>query len=581
MIGSPPGANETPGSSESKSRSASTGPAGPAQQVNDQPQTGFAVYRERRPAGLFGRLLITGRHLLGLLFGGAFAFVRQRKAEGTAGTVEIVLLRAGLIFIWPFMNKQVISQPFPVQFRQRLELLGPTYIKLGQILSLREDLLPIAITDELKNLLDRLPAVPFTRFTELIETDLKRPVDSIFLHIEPTPLGSASLAQTHRAMLRTREVVVIKVLKPGVRHMVERDTMLLRLVGRILQWFLARYQPARLINEFCRYTLREVDLRFEAENAETFAANFRDEPDVRFPQVYRQFSNREVLCMEYFQGLKPDPQVIGRLSRSQKEQLIKLGVGATIRMIFRDGFFHADLHPGNLVIFKNGQVGFLDLGMVGRFDSQMRRRMLYYFYALVTGNPANAARYLTSIARAGQNSDVLGFRRAVEELYQRWLRTPSFHQFSLARVILESVALAGRYRIEYPGEIILMVKALVTIEGVGHLVAPGINVREASQGHVRDIIFEQYNLSQILSDSLLLVPELLDLANRSPLALNESLQALEGRLKQTEPDHFKGIRSALLAGFCLIAATILIAFGGPWLVTTALFLAAILFAARS
>ncbi len=553
----------------------------PVQQAQNTPQNGFAVYRERRPAGLVGRFVITTRHLLGLLLGGAFAFVRQKKASREANTLEMLLLRFGLIFFWPFMNKQLIRQPFPVQFRQRLEMLGPTYIKLGQILSLREDLLPKAITDELKNLLDRLPAVPFERFQELIETGLKRPLETMFRWIEPTPLGSASLAQTHRAVLTTREVVVIKTLKPGVRQTVTRDTVLLRMVGRILQLFLARYQPARLINEFCRYTLREVNLHFEAENAETFAANFKDEPEVRFPLVYREFSGRDVLCMEYFRGLKPETNVISKLSRQQKDRLIELGVGATIRMIFRDGFFHADLHPGNLIIFKNRQVGFIDLGMVGRFDSQMRRRMLYYFYALVMGNPASAARYLTSMALVSHNSDVNGFRRTVEELYQRWLRSPNFHDFSLGRIILESVALAGRYRIEYPGEIVLMVKALITIEGVGHMVAPGIDVRVASQGHIQRIIFEQYNLGKILRDSVLLVPELLDLVNRSPLALNESLQTLESQLKQSRPDPFKGVRGSILAGFCLVAGAILLAFGSPWPFWVILFLLAFVFAVKS
>ena len=552
----------------------------PAQQTQNTQQNGFAVYKERRPAGLVGRFVIVISHLLGLVLGGAFAFVRQKKAVGEANTLEMLLLRFGLIFVWPFLNKQLIRQPFPVQFRRRLEMLGSTYIKLGQILSLREDLLPKAITDELKNLLDRLPAVPFERFQELIETGLNRPLGTMFLWIDPIPLGSASLAQTHRAELTTRQVVVIKTLKPGVRQTVTRDTVLLKIVGRILQLFLARYQPARLINEFCRYTLREVDLRFEAENAETFAANFKDEPEVRFPQVYREFSGRDVLCMEYFRGRKPEANVIDKLSRRQKDRLIELGVGATIRMIFRDGFFHADLHPGNLVILRNRQVGFIDLGMVGRFDTQTRRRMLYYFYALVMGNPASAARYLASMALVGQKSDVHGFRRAVEELYQRWLRSPNFHDFSLGRLILESVALAGRYRIEYPGEIVLMVKSLVTIEGVGHMVAPGIDVRTVSQGHIQRIILEQYNLGKMLRDSVLLVPELLDLINRSPLALNESLQTLESQLKQSRPDPLKGMRTSILAGFCLVAGAILVSFGSPWPFWVILFLFAFVFAIK-
>jgi ubiquinone biosynthesis protein len=550
----------------------------PPDDLPDSQSAGFELLQERRPEGLVGRALVTTRHMLGLLFGGAFAYVRQQKAYGQAGTFELVLLRIGLVFVWPFMDKTLIRQPFPVQFRRRLELLGPTYIKLGQILSLREELLPKPLTDELKNLLDRLPAVPYGRFKELIELDLQRPADTIFPWIEPVPLGSASLAQSHRAILTTYEIVVLKVLKPGVRVTVERDLRLLRLAGRVLQLFLARYQPARLINEFSSYTLKEVDLRFEAENAETFAVNFKDEPDVCFPKIYREFSNRDVLCMEYFEGDKPSPSAVAKLSTSQKNKVINLGVGAIIRMIFRDGFFHADLHPANLIIFDDARVGFIDLGMVGRFDSDMQKRLLYYSYSLVVGDAANAARYITSIAFASKESDTDGFRRAAEDLYRRWLRSPNIHNFSMAQVILESVILAGRYRIQYPGEFILMTKALLTLEGVGNMIEPGIDLTTAARGHVQKIVLQQYNPASFVRDSLLLFPELVDLLNRSPLVLSEGLRVIEKSLKQPQSRSLAEIRGPLLAG---VAAAILVAFGGPWPLWVSLFIIAFVLAVKS
>src|SRR5262245_47395786 len=190
---------------------------------------GFELLQEQQTRGIIGRFFETLHHILGLFFGGLAAYIRRRKAQGEGGVLEVLLLRFLFIFIWPFLDKQIASQPFPVQFRRRLELLGPTYNKLGQILSLREDLLPKPVTDELKNLLDRLPVVSFERYQELVEADLKRPLETIFQGIDPTPLGSASLAQTHRARLHTGEDVVIKLLKPGVRKTIERDTTLLRL----------------------------------------------------------------------------------------------------------------------------------------------------------------------------------------------------------------------------------------------------------------------------------------------------------------------------------------------------------------
>jgi len=276
----------------------------------------FEPYQERRPPGLASRFIETSGQIFGLALGGGLDYVRRKKELGEQRSLGILLLRLFLALTWPFLDKRIVRLPFSIQFRLRMEKMGPTYIKLGQILSLREDLLPKTVTDELKRLLDQLPAVSYERFKELIVESLELPVNMMYRWIDPAPLGSASLAQTHRARLVTNEKVVIKVLKPGVRILIERDTRLLRFFGRFLQLFLARYQPARIINEFSDYTLREVDLRFEADNAETFAAYFQDEPKVRFPRIYRKYSSRDVLCMEYFGGIKPDENALKKMANN-------------------------------------------------------------------------------------------------------------------------------------------------------------------------------------------------------------------------------------------------------------------------
>jgi ubiquinone biosynthesis protein len=537
--------------------------------------------QEKRPMGIVGRFFITLQNLWGLFWGNVFDYVRHKKSSGVATTIPLLILRFILIFVRPFMDPKLLQQPFPVQLRLRLEKLGPTYIKLGQILSLREDLLPKPVTDELKHLLDRLPVVSFDRYVELLEKDLQRPLDSIFLWIDPMPLGSASLAQIHRARLISRDNVVLKVLKPGVAITIERDVKLLRFFGRILQILIPRYQPRRLIDEFCRYTLREVDLRNEADNIEVFTANFRDEPDVSFPKVYRQFSSRNLLCMEYFEGVKPDALALEKLTSAERKRVIDLGVGAVIRMIFRDGFFHADLHPANLIIFPDASVGFIDLGMVGRFDRDMQKRMFYYFYSLVVGDAAGAARYLASLTIPGRKSNVDGFRRSLEELYERWLRSPNFYEFSLAQVILRSISLAAEYRIQYPGEIILMIKALVTVEGVGNLLEPGLDVVAVSRKHVQRLLIQQLNPFRIISGSLLVIPELVDTLTRSPLIVNEGLQVLETNLKREPPRRLAGFQGTIFAGFCLLAGVYLLVSGFPWPVWGILILFSFVLAIRA
>ncbi len=549
-------------------------------------ENGFEPYQERRPPGLFRRFFEVSGQLSGLALGGGLDYVRQKKELGEHRTLGILILRFFLALSWPFLDKSIVKLPFSMQFRLRLQKLGPTYIKLGQILSLREDLLPKAITDELKNLLDKLPAVSYERFKELVVESLNLPLNTMYRWIDPIPLGSASLAQTHRARLISNEKVVIKVLKPGVRTLIERDTRLLRFFGRFLQIFLARYQPKRIIDEFSTYTLREVDLRIEADNAETFSAYFKDQPEVRFPKIYRKYSSRDVLCMEFFNGIKPDETALKKLTVEQRRQGIDLGIGAIVRMIYRDGFFHADLHPANLMVFKKRgskeiSIGFIDLGMVGRFNRDMRKRMFYYFYSLVTGDPESAARYLTSLALPGKGTDIDGFRRAASDLYTRWLMTPNFKDFSLAQVILQSVLMAGHYHIQYPGEIILMVKALVTIEGVGNIFDPDIDIPTAARKHVRYILMQEFNPLTMLRESALVLPEMVDVIRKSPLLLTEGMRALESNLKKPPSGPLNGARSTLLAGFCLLAGAFILANNGPWYAWAGLLVVAVLLAIRS
>jgi ubiquinone biosynthesis protein len=344
----------------------------------DPPRPGadrdFGTHVDTGRHGLIRRLLTTTRHAWGLGLGTLVAHVRVLPKR-ERWRIRYVVLRLVLAVAALPVNRKLKRQPFAVQLRHRLERLGPTYIKLGQILSSREDLLPRHVTDELKNLLDKLPAVPYPAFFELVNRHLGRPVDEVFAHIRTRPLGSASIGQTHLAALHSGEQVVIKVVKPGIRKTLRRDTVLLRLLGGLLQLFLPRFQPRRVIAEFCTYTLREVDLSREADNAETFAASFEGQPDIVFPRIYREYSNQNLLTMEYLDGIQPTDARATELQREDRVRLVDLGAEAIISMLYRDGFFHADLHPANLVILPGARCGFIDLGMVGRFDSDLKHTL--------------------------------------------------------------------------------------------------------------------------------------------------------------------------------------------------------------
>lgn len=542
----------------------------------------FEVYQTLPRQSLLRRFLTTERHLFGLVFGALAVDVEERRGTPRGRGLGFFLERLLNLFTRPFLHRDLRDLRFPVQLRRRLEMLGPTYIKLGQILSLREDILPKSITEELKHLLATLPAVPYPVFCELIVRGLGRPLDEMFLSIDEVPLGSASIGQVHRATTRDGDAVIIKVVKPGIPAILRRDAKLLGMAGWMLELVFPQYGPRRIIREFAEYTLREVDLRREADNAETFAANFTDESGIVFPKIYREFSGERVLTMEFFDGDRPDSPKVQAMPLEDRERLVDLGAEAIIRMIYKDGFFHADLHPGNLIVLPGPKAGFIDLGMVGRMHDELRRTLLYYYYALVMGDAENAARYLSAAAEPGRGGDPAGFRRDVAEISTRWRRNSDFDSFSLGQLILESVSRGAQYRMFFPVEMVLMVKALVTFEGVGQMLLPGFNVAEVSKKHVRSVFVQQFSPVRLAQEGLRGAPDLVDALVKMPLLITEGLRVIEKTAKRSNENPLAGLRGTLIAGFSLVAGAIIMGFVGPqaWMLYVPFFVIALILAVR-
>ncbi len=541
---------------------------------------GFTFMTDTRAPSLARRFVVTVHQTTALLAGGLVSYSHSLRDARDPRYLLRAIAGTGAFLVRPFIRRDLRDQPFPVQLRRRLELLGPTYIKLGQILSLREDILPKPITDELRNLLDRLPIVPYPVFCEMVEKSLDRPIAAMFADVHEVPLGSASIAQIHRATTIHGDDVVIKMVKPGIRETLITDAKLLRGVGATLQLFFSRYQPQRIIKEFCDYTLKEVDLRREADNCDTFHANFADQPDIIFPTIFRDYSSRTVLTMEFLDGERPDSKRAQALPLEDRERLVDLGTGSIIQMIYKDGFFHADLHPGNLVVLPGPQVGFIDLGMVGRLDNELRRGLLYYYYSLVMGDAENAARYLASVAEPGRRGDPEGFRREVAEISGRWKRAASFEGFSLAQLTLESVSKGAQFRMYFPVELVLMVKSLITYESVGHMLLPGFDVAEKSRSHVRRVFIGQFSPVRLFQEELRGAPDLVDALLKMPSLVTDGVRVLERSIKRPAENPLSGLRGTLIAGACLVAGAILVAFHAPWYAWAPLFGLAFILATR-
>ena len=529
--------------------------------------------------GLARRGRTTLRQVFSLILGAYVASVEAGRRRGGRGLFFRVREALGWVCL-RFIDPEIASEDFPVQLRRRLEMLGPTYVKLGQILSLRQDILPTSVTSELRNLLADLPPVPFEEIRGVVEADLGHPLEEIFADVDREPLGSASIAQSHRARLTAGDQVILKVVKPGIRDLLYRDATLLRTTARFLQLIIPRYQPRRMIDEFCAYTLREVEMTLEAENAETFAENFSDMPDVVFPKIFREFSADSVLCMEYLEGVRPDDGVTLALPLEERQQLIDLGAEAIIRMLYQDGFFHADLHPANMMVLPDVRVGFIDLGMVGHFDPELRHNLLHLFYSLVMEDFDGAGRHLAAVSQTGPRSDVAGFRRAVKEVARKWRHRARFEDFSLAMLILECIQLGARYQLYFPVEMVLMVKALVTFEGVGYLLDPDFNVAEVSERHVGHIFRLEFSPMRLIREGLRTAPDLFDALFKVPLLVSEGLSVLEERTQRRPQRPLTGVRATLYGGACLVAGAILIGLDGPWLLSALLLIVGVLLPLR-
>lgn len=529
--------------------------------------------------GVLRRFFAVYRHVLGLLGGGMVAYVRALPPDQRKG-LHALGPRIGAALVRPFLDGAITRLPYPEQLRRRLEILGPTYIKLGQILAIRDDLLPRVVTRELQNLFDRLPAVPFTEVQAIIERSLGRPLGDVFALVEDPPIGSASIAQAHRGILRTGEPVVVKVIKPGVSRLVRTDLQLLKMVGSLLEAVIPRYQPKQIIAEFSAYTAREIDYTYEADNAEMFAANFADMPDVAFPRIFREASATHVLTMELFDGFKPsDPRALA-LPAEERARLIDLGAASIVRMLYQDGFFHADLHAGNLMILAHAdrlRLGFIDLGMVGRFEERTRRRMLHYFNALVNGDVEGATQHLADLAYAGPKGDMAGFKRAVGDMARRFVAQSRTGEFSIAQLILESVGYGARYRVYFPVEMTLMVKALVTFEGVGRMLDPQLDVAAAARVHVARVFQRTFNPKEIVRELWRSAPEMLDLVSQLPRLAGAGFRAADAHLNgPPRPNPLAGLRGAILSGACVVAMALSVVQHGPWWLSAALGVLALL-----
>lgn len=459
-----------------------------------------------------------------------------------------------------------------VRIRRVLEELGPSFIKLGQILSTRPDLLPEDILVELKRLQDDVPPVPFAEVRPAIEEQLGAPIDSLFTHFDETAIASASIGQVYRARLAQSGIdVVVKVQRPNIALTIDRDIDLLYWFAHAIERSVPEaeiHAPVKLVEQFDQAIRAELDFSQEADNAERFANDLADLKTVVFPKVYREVSSRKVITLSFMDGEKVLEAVAAGASG---ERIAKAIVQALVRMIFEHGFFHADPHPGNLIIQGTADepiVGMIDLGLVGRLTPKLRDRLIDLLIAVGREDSRAVADALYAIGRPSKKIDRNAYDAEVSRLADKYLRK-RLEDIELSQFLRDLIGGAVKYGVEVPADFMMVGKALMTMEGLARQIHPRLNIAEEVRPYLAEILSHRYSPERMTSDLMHLLNRFSASASELPGLADELLEDLRrGRLtvevKQTTAQHAyerlgKRIFGGTLMGASLITAGILFA----------------------
>ncbi len=427
----------------------------------------------------------------------------------------------------------------PERVRLMLQELGPTYVKLGQIMSSRADLLPPAWTQELAKLQDEVLPFPYQQVREIISTELDASVDALFESFDEQPIAAASIGQVHRAMLPDRRPVVVKVQRPGIEPQVRADMEIMRDLARLVEantlWG-KQYGVVGIVEEFERTLLDELDYTNEGRNADRLRHNMVSNPKVRVPFVHWNLVSPHVLTMEWVKGVK-----VNRLEILDEASVNRVIIAeALIRSIFKqilsDGFFHADPHPGNLFVdLEKETLIYLDLGMMGYLVADQREELSNLVLAALRRDSRDLARVVLMIGTPYKPVHELELRRELDRILDRYM-TASLSEISFSGILDEIVSMVFEHGIRLPSELTLALKALMQAEEVGRLLNPNIQIVEVARKVAQQILWERMAPRVILGDTVQSFREAQRMVKVFPRAAERLLQQIENGSLQFELD---------------------------------------------
>ncbi|MFZ1946301.1 MAG: AarF/ABC1/UbiB kinase family protein [bacterium] len=451
----------------------------------------------------------------------------------------------------------------PERLRLAIEELGPTFIKFGQILSTRSYLLPPDYGAELAKLQDSVSPFTYEEAEAIVRADLGGGPDEIFAGFERQPFASASIAQVHLATLKTGERVCVKVQRPAVKDTFLLDIMILKDLAALLEAHVVearQYDPVGAVREFERSSRREIDFGLEATNIAVFARNFADDPTIKIPAVFRQYSGSRILTTELIEGIKISEVDKLRQAGHDLPGLARAGARAVLKQVFEYGFFHADPHPGNLFVTEDGRIGVVDFGIVGRLTRQEIGDLAEVLIGIVEGSGESLAAVLEKLHMIPEDVER---RDVVEELMllSEKYAAKTLGELNMKEVFGELVSFMRRYRIRMRTEFLLLGKALSIYEEVGRLLDPSFSMMEEAKPYVRRLVRRRHLLSAVLGGHGRGIGDTISKLSAIPSDLAYILhQAREGKLKiEFEHVGLEGVTSEIEKASNRLAFSLLVA----------------------
>jgi len=414
------------------------------------------------------------------------------------------------------------------RIRHTLEELGPTFIKFGQVMSLRTDILPAELVLELRKLHDRVPPVSFTEIRGKVEQELGDSIESVFIQFDEEAVAGASLAQVHRGVLREgRQAVAVKVQRPGIRHSIDSDLALMKTLAKQLDRRMeaaAVYDLPHLVDEFKKTLLRELSYVREARHMRIFRGNFSGDPGVHVPELYEQHSTDKLLVMELIDGVKMSELTAS--DSTHRPDLARRGLRITVKQILEDGFFHADPHPGNIFVRDDDVLCMIDCGMVGRLTLEMRFKLTEMLQATVDKDGMRLLEVLLDVTHGYDRVDRYALHRDLLDLLDGYHSVP-LEELNLGGFLAEITDILREHRLKLPQDLAIMIKALVTAEGVARELDPELDVVAEVQPLVDQLVYEQWKPHQIWRSIRSNLRQIAALQKQLPRRLGQISEKLE------------------------------------------------------